>query len=81
MKQVSKSNELSESHLRKKTAKGQYLSYILSFKFTSDFAIYLGKKNSSNLATLYLLKYCFAEVNRVKREAEQRNNVINHQDW
>jgi hypothetical protein len=53
----------------------------MSFKFISDFAIYLGKKNQANLATLYLLKYCVAELNRIKREGEQKQNLINHPDW
>jgi len=50
----------------------------MSYNFISEVAIYLGKKNNSNLATLYLLKYCLSEVNRIKGSAEQRNNVINH---
>jgi len=69
---------MSESQLRRRTAKGQYYSYIMSYNFISEVAIYLGKKNNSNLATLYLLKYCLSEVNRIKGSAEQRNNVINH---
>ena len=53
----------------------------MSFKFISDFAIYLGKKNSSNLASLYLLKYCLSELSRVKREVDERSNVIGHPEW
>ena len=67
VKHVSRANDISESQLRRRTAKGQYVSYVMSFKFISDFAVYLGKKNSSNLATLYLLKYCLSELSRVKR--------------
>jgi hypothetical protein len=53
----------------------------MSFNFISEVAIYLGKKNNSNLASLYLLKFVLAEVHRVRKEAEQRQNVINHGEW
>lgn len=41
----------------------------MSFNFISEVAIYLGKKNSSNLATLYLLKYCLSEVSQLRKQA------------
>lgn len=53
----------------------------MSYNFIYDVALYLGKKKNSNLATLYLLKYCLAELNQVKKNAEQRQNVIGHPDW
>jgi len=53
----------------------------MSFKFINDFALYLAGKNHTNLATLYLLKFCLSELVRIKKEAEQRNNLINHPDW
>lgn len=61
--------------------KGQYFSYLMSFNFIYEVAVYLGKKNSSNLATLYMLKYVLSEMNRVKRELELRQNVIGHKEW
>ena len=70
-----------ESQLRKTTAKGQHYSFIMSFNFIHEVAIFLGKKNNSNLATLYLLKYCLSELSQVKQLVEQRQNVINHPDW
>ncbi|MCB0369724.1 MAG: hypothetical protein KDD45_09860 [Bdellovibrionales bacterium] len=81
MREIENHNQLTESQLRKSTAKGQYFSLLMSFNFIQEVAIYLGKKNSSNLATLYLLKYCLAELSRVRKEAEQRQNVINHPEW
>lgn len=42
----------------------------MSFKFIHDFALYLAGKSQANLATLYLLKYCIAEIFRIKKEAE-----------
>jgi serine/threonine protein kinase len=69
MREVERTSQLSESQLRRRTPKGQYYSYIMSFNFISEVAIYLGKKNNSNLASLYLLKYTLAEANRVKKEA------------
>ena len=78
---VEKSNHAKESQLRKRTAKGQYLSYLMSYNFIYEVAVYLGKKNTSNLATLYLLKYCIAELNRIKREVSQNVNVVSHPDW
>lgn len=59
-----------ESQLRKRTAKGQHYSFIMSYNFIYDVAIYLGKKNNSNLATLYLLKYVLSELSIVKKRAE-----------
>ena len=53
----------------------------MSFNFIHEVAIYLGKKNNSNLASLYLLKYCLSELTQVKRLAEQRQNIINHPEW
>lgn len=47
----------------------------------SEVAIYLGKKNNSNLATLYLLKYVLAEMNQFKKLASERQNVIGHPEW
>ena len=67
--------------MRKNTAKGQYFSLIMSYNFISELAIYLGKKNSANLATLYLLKYTLSELSMVRKGAEQRQNLVNHPEW
>lgn len=72
MLDVEKNAHVFESQLRKRTAKGQHYSYIMSYNFIYDVAIYLGKKNNSNLATLYLLKYVLAELSQVKKMVEQR---------
>ena len=53
----------------------------MSFNFMSEVAIYLGKKNNSNLATLYLLKYVLAEMSQFKKMASERQNVIGHPEW
>jgi hypothetical protein len=42
----------------------------MSFKFIHDFALYLAAKSQANLATLYLLKYCLAELFRLRKEVE-----------
>lgn len=53
----------------------------MSFNFVYEIAVSLGKQNSSNLATLYLLKYCLSELARVRKEVEGRENIIRHEDW
>lgn len=78
---IDKNNQVLESQLRKRTAKGQHYSYIMSYHFIKDVAIYLGKKNNSNLATLYLLKYCLSELSQVKKLVQEGNNIINHPEW
>ena len=81
IREVEKSSHLFESQMRRNTAKGQYMSLIMSYNFISELAIYLGKKNSANLATLYLLKYVLSELQAVRKSAEQRQNLINHPEW
>lgn len=81
MREVEKANHLTESQLRKRTAKGQYLSYIMSYNFIYELAMSLGKRNKNNLATLYLLKHCLAELANLKKKVEQRENVIFHDGW
>jgi hypothetical protein len=72
---------MTESKLRKDTVKGKYLSYIMSYSFLYDIGIYLAKKKNTNLASLYLFKYCFSEISALKTLLANRVNVINHEDW
>lgn len=55
--------------MRRRTAKGQYFSYVMSFNFIYEVAMSLAKRNSSNLGTLYLLKYCLSELSQVRQQA------------
>lgn len=50
----------------------------MSYNFIYEVGIYLAKKNSTNLASLYLFKYAFAEMNTIKQKAANRQNVIGH---
>ena len=81
MGNIEKNSHVIESQLRKRTAKGQHYSHIMSYNFIYDVAVYLGKKKNSNLATLYLLKYVLAELSQLKKMVEQRQNIIDHPDW
>jgi len=81
MKKIDNNNNVLESQLRKRTAKGQHYSFIMSYNFIYDIAVGLGQKKNSNLATLYLLKHVLAELSQVKKMAEQRQNIIDHPDW
>jgi len=74
-------NEMTESQLRKETVKGRYISFIMSHNFIKDIAISLARIQNNNLATLYLLKYCFAEISALKNLLINRVNVINHGEW
>ena len=81
MVQVGKINEMTESVLRKETVKGQYISYIMSFHFIQEVGLFLARKQNNNLATLYLIKYCYSELAALKNLVVNRVNVINHGDW
>lgn len=73
---------MTESQLRRYTAKGQYFSFLMSYNFLYDLGVHLAKKSPNNLASLYLFKYVFAEINIIKGRVQQRENVINnHPDW
>jgi hypothetical protein len=50
----------------------------MSFNFIYEMAMSLGKRNPANFATLYLLKHCLSELARVRKEVEQRQNIIGH---
>ena len=75
---MEKSSHLTESQLRKSTPKGQFYSYIMPFIFIYEMAMSLGKRNPAIFATLYLLKHCLSELARVRKEVEQRQNIIGH---
>lgn len=66
MKDITKLNALSQSQLRKLTAKGKYFSMIVSYNFLFDIAENLVKRQNNNLASLYLLKYCLSDLNTTK---------------
>lgn len=80
-KSMLKVNEMTESKLRKDTVKGTYFSYVMSYSFLFDLGLYLAKKKNTNLASLYLFKYCFSEISALKNLLNNRVNVINHGDW
>jgi hypothetical protein len=61
--------------------KGRYVSFLMSHNFIKDIALALARIQNNNLATLYLLKYCFAEINALKTLLSNRVNVINHGEW
>jgi hypothetical protein len=71
-------NEMTESQFRKETVKGRYMSFIMSYNFIKDIALSLARIQSNNLATLYLLKYCYSEMSALKKLVMNKVNVINH---
>lgn len=78
---ASKVNELNDSKLRKETAKGKYVSKIMSYNFIYELGMYLAKKQNFNLSSLYLFKYAFSELSALKNKATNRQNMIDHPDW
>lgn len=81
IREVSHKNELTDSHLRKETAKGKFMSRVMSYNFISEVGLYLAKKANFNLASLYLFKYAFSELSAFKGRARAKENVINHSEW
>lgn len=81
IREVTHKNELTESQLRKETAKGKYMSKIMSYNFINEVGLYLAKKSNFNLASLYLFKYAFSELSAFKARVKASENVINHPDW
>jgi hypothetical protein len=53
----------------------------MSYNFIYDTTLTLAKRNNSNLASLYLFKYCLAELYLLKQKLNTKTNVINHPDW
>lgn len=81
VREVKRRNELTESHLRKETAKGKFMSRVMSFNFVNEVGLYLAKKSNFNLASLYLFKFAYSELALFRERAKKGENVINHPDW
>jgi hypothetical protein len=54
------------------------MSFIMSYNFIKDVALSLGRMQSNNYSTLYLLKYCYSEMTALKKLIVNKVNVINH---
>ena len=44
----------------------------MSYNFIYELGMYLGKKHSTNLASLYLFKYSLSELNSLKIRAQSK---------
>lgn len=72
IREVTHRNELTESHLRKETAKGKYMSRVMSFNFVNEVGLYLAKKSNINLASLYLFKFAYSELAAFRERAKRQ---------